>query len=69
MDVVEITAERHEKMMQEAEARIRQRANKMPIGEAGDCDQCGEPSRRLIDGICCPCRDRLERYRQRLGKL
>ncbi len=30
----------------------------LPKGETGECDLCGEESRRLIDGVCAPCRDR-----------
>ena len=27
-------------------------------GVAGECEQCGEESKRLIGGVCAPCRDR-----------
>ena len=30
----------------------------MPIGEAGECDLCGEFMLRLVGGACAPCRDR-----------
>jgi hypothetical protein len=30
----------------------------LPVGEAGECDLCGEWSGRLIAGACAPCRDR-----------
>jgi hypothetical protein len=29
----------------------------LPAGEPGDCDDCGYPSPRLIDGRRAPCRD------------
>jgi hypothetical protein len=43
------------------EARVRAiqaRAAKIPVGEPGDCDKCGEYFGRLVDGICARCRDR-----------
>jgi len=30
----------------------------IPEGKPGDCDECGEWSSRLIDGMCVPCRDK-----------
>jgi hypothetical protein len=43
-----------------AEARRRQIQSKaaMAPGEPGDCDLCGEPSGRLVNGNCAPCRDK-----------
>ncbi len=29
----------------------------VPVGEPGECDECGEDSPRLVDGRCAPCRD------------
>ncbi|MEN2746446.1 conjugal transfer protein TraR [Sphingomonas sp. T9W2] len=29
----------------------------VPAGEPGECQQCGEDSKRLIGGRCAPCRD------------
>jgi hypothetical protein len=31
---------------------------KMPEGVPGECDFCGEMSKRLINNFCAPCRDR-----------
>lgn len=42
-------------------SRIRQRVSEMPVGEAGECTKCGEYSKRLVTGICAPCRDFLNR--------
>ena len=39
-------------------ARIAEEAAKIPPGEPGDCDLCGEWSGRLVGGVCAPCRDR-----------
>lgn len=27
-------------------------------GEPGECSICGEESKRLVNGVCAPCRDR-----------
>ncbi len=29
----------------------------IPAGVAGICDDCGEDSRRLVGGLCAPCRE------------
>ncbi len=42
-------------------SRIRQRVSEMPAGEAGECTKCGEYSKRIVTGICAPCRDFLAR--------
>jgi hypothetical protein len=34
-------------------------ARRILPGEEGDCEKCGEHMPRLINGVCCPCRDRL----------
>ena len=33
-------------------------ASKIPKGEPGECKYCGEESKRLVRGVCAPCRDR-----------
>ncbi len=38
---------------------IRQQAAQMPAGEPGNCNKCGEDMPRLVNGVCCRCRDRL----------
>lgn len=30
-------------------------------GISGDCEECGEASIRLVDGLCARCRDQLAR--------
>lgn len=32
-------------------------AAKIPAGVPGECHECGEQSKRLVDGRCAPCRD------------
>ena len=68
MDDVDMTTERQAAADEAAEAAIRRKAAAMPKGEPGDCDECGEPSQRLVEGICATCRDRIERARQRNGR-
>lgn len=34
----------------------------MPAGNPGECDGCGEWSGRLVDGYCCPCRDKYKAF-------
>lgn len=40
-------------------ARLRALAAAMPAGRAGECACCGGESKRLIGGMCAPCRDDL----------
>jgi len=47
--------------MEEASVRaIRAAASKIPAGEPGECDHCGEFFVRLVNGACARCRDRLK---------
>ena len=59
-DEADKTSERME--VQEAAdiAEIRRKAAEMPKGVPGECDLCGEDMPRLINGVCCPCRDKLK---------
>lgn len=38
---------------------IRRRAAAIPVGEPGECKQCGEDFSRLVRGHCGRCRDKL----------
>lgn len=40
---------------------IRNKAELMERGSPGECQQCGEDMPRLVNKICCPCRDRFQR--------
>ena len=42
--------------------RIAAARGELKEGVAGDCDECGEWSGRLINDTCAPCRDRYARY-------
>lgn len=37
---------------------VRELAEKIPVGGAGDCDLCGDWTGRLVGGACSRCRDR-----------
>ena len=41
-----------------AEERVRKAAARIPVGEAGECDLCGEYFARTVNGICARCRDK-----------
>lgn len=55
MDDADITQERTER---EAALRARKTPFEIPPGVDGDCDLCGEYCRRLVGGVCAPCRDK-----------
>lgn len=38
------------------------KVTKIPAGVPGECDKCGEESLRLVDGVCCRCRDKYKLY-------
>ncbi len=54
----DIVASNLQAALDKAAARIAEAAAKIPPGEPGDCDLCGEWSGRLVGGVCAPCRDR-----------
>lgn len=47
------------------QAAIRDAARPLAPGFPGDCERCGDPSPRLVGGICAPCRDGRNRFHQR----
>lgn len=56
-DEADLANDRAEADTERAIAAVRSKAD-IPAGEEGDCDLCGEWSRRLVAGACAPCRDR-----------
>lgn len=58
-DEVDLANDRIER---EISARLRDHHAKaqagMQKGFPGECELCGEWSRRLVDGACAPCRDK-----------
>lgn len=59
-DLADITDERDAPVIEADVAYIRQKAAEMPKGVPGECEQCGEPSWRLVGGACTPCRDKFK---------
>ena len=52
-------ATRQEELMREVALQVAMRkAADIQAGNPGECDLCGEFSSRLVDGACCPCRDK-----------
>ena len=43
--------------------RIASARGEIRIGVSGECEACGEVSKRLIDGECARCRDRAAKYK------
>lgn len=40
----------------------------IPAGKPGECNECGEDSPCLVDGMCARCRDKLINYFERTGR-
>lgn len=57
-DEIDISNDRIEAELSNEQARIRAEAAKFDPGKPGDCELCGEWSRRLVKGVCAPCRDK-----------
>lgn len=56
-DDVDLSQDRIEITSSEAIKRIRDQAAVIPSGHPGECELCGQPSKRLVDEVCAPCRD------------
>lgn len=56
-DDADITDEVIEKEMELSLRIIMNRANRMPKGSAGECDECGFYFSRIVNGMCGRCRD------------
>lgn len=41
-------------------ARARKAVADMPVGSSGECKICEEHYARIVNGICCRCRDELK---------
>lgn len=55
MDEIDKAQEREEITRADA---IREASKPLAVGEAGECDLCGERSGRIVGGACAPCRDK-----------
>jgi predicted amidophosphoribosyltransferase len=49
-------------------AKYLQTDYELPSGIAGNCEQCGEFSPRIVNNLCAPCRDKLDKFAQRTGR-
>lgn len=65
MDDVDRATDTLEDIESDRIARIRRAAAKIPEGEEGFCECCGEYFARTVGGLCGYCRDR-EQKRARL---
>lgn len=56
-----------ERMLTETQARIAmiRREAQIPSGRPGTCSECGFDNKRLIDGVCSPCRDQGDNHANR----
>lgn len=54
-DIVDRANDYSQRML---DASIAACSKPLEAGEAGECDRCGEESKRLIRGACAPCRDK-----------
>ena len=57
-DEIDAAQQREQEDTERALGAARERAAKIPVGVPGDCTRCGEPSGRLVGGVCAPCRDK-----------
>lgn len=56
----DIIDEANERAMMECDSlniEARLRAAAIPKGTAGICEECGNKSKRIVVGLCAPCRD------------
>lgn len=56
-DVNDVASEIEERTRERSIEACRAAAERIPAGEAGDCDGCGEYFARLVGGKCGFCRD------------
>jgi len=57
-DEIDDAQQREQEDTARALAAARETARRIPVGEPGECDYCGEESPRLVGGACAPCRDK-----------
>ena len=53
-DEMDFAAELEEEHLARSISAARQ---PVPVGEPGECEECGYDSKRLVKGRCAPCRD------------
>lgn len=57
MDIIDEVNEIAALEMNSLDIQARKAASEIPIGEPGMCQNCEEHSKRLVTGLCAPCRD------------
>lgn len=65
MDLADEAGQVIDMLQQQRETNIRRQAAAIPVGEPGECSDCGLWNGRLVSGVCSPCRDVLENIRKR----
>jgi hypothetical protein len=53
-DVVDLAQQIEQEHLQRALQAI---SGDIPAGAPGECELCGEETRRLVEGRCAPCRE------------
>ncbi|WP_230770594.1 conjugal transfer protein TraR [Sphingomonas sp. Leaf4] len=61
-DEMDLAAELEQEHLQRS---IRAACQPITIGVAGECEECGYDSPRLVRGRCAPCRDGRSAHQQR----
>lgn len=59
-DEIDIANDRVEEESARGVALVRMLAANMPAGDPGECERCGEESKRLVNGACARCRDKFK---------
>lgn len=59
-DIIDRANDKAAALLDAQESEIRYRAQHMPAGEPGYCQECGDYSARLVGNYCAPCRDFLK---------
>lgn len=57
-DIIDQANERASLDTDNCVAQARAMAARIPVGNPGECELCGEWSGRLVEGACARCRDR-----------
>lgn len=65
VDEVDVANQQREEAEATTVQAIRNAASKIPAGEPGECDGCGEYFTRTVGGYCGRCRDRAAGARRR----
>lgn len=60
MDEVDEADLRYQSFLNGRIQDVQHELGKMKAGKPGECDKCGEDMPRLVEGICCKCRDKFK---------